>query len=236
MFSVFKRAAAVAGPAAPIERWDTGQAYRVALWTVRVLAVIACAEGLVIVFLAAAVMSLLPLKEVVPMLLTTGTKQDQIVRVEPFEIGMHGFDILAETMTRRYVELRETIDLQTEVRRWQEVAVLSSPDVFGEFRALMGRENKNSPFERMKAERITRAVNIIAVNVVYPPHPAEPAAVYQVEFETVDYRLTQEIERRRWVASLSVEYQPRAVRYEDRYVNPIGFQVVGYSVAKKEGR
>src|SRR3546814_4623563 len=82
------------------------------------------------------------------MFVTTAERKAQIVRVEPFTVGMHGFDLLSETMTRRYIELREPIDLQTEVRRWQEVANLSSPEVFNAFKALMRRENKESPFER----------------------------------------------------------------------------------------
>lgn len=235
MRGAFKRLQPAAATAAPVERFDTGQSYRVALWAARALGVACVVEGLAIAFLASLVLSLLPLKEVVPMFITTGESRDRVVRVEPFEIGMHGFDVLAETMARRYIELRETIDLQSEVRRWQEVANLSAADVFNEFRSFMGRENKSSPFEKMKAERITRAVEVKAVSLVYPPTPAEPTAVYQVEFETVDSRLSQEIERRRWVASLAVAFEPKSVRYEDRYLNPVGFTVTGYSVAKKEG-
>lgn len=230
MLNPFKRTAA---PAGAIEAHDTGHAYRVALWVARILAVVASAEALVIVFLGVLITQLFPLKQVVPMFITTAASKDRVVRVEPFKVGMHGFDLIAESMARRYVELRETIDLQTEVRRWQEVALLSSPDVFGQFKAFMGRENKDSPFEKMKAERITRAVNIHSVSLVYTPTPAEPSAFYQVEFETVDSRLSKEIERRVWVVSLAVEFQPGEVKYEDRYMNPIGFTVTGYSVAKK---
>lgn len=232
---MFSRLRGEAQPAGKAEPHDTGHAYRVQMWTTRILAVVATVEGLAIAALTLTVTQLFSLKEVVPMFVTTAESKAQIVRVEPFTVGMHGFDLLSETMTRRYVELREPIDLQTEVRRWQEVANLSSPEVFNLFKAVMGRENKDSPFERMKAERLTRAVNIKAVSLVYPPTQAEPSAIYRVEFETVDARLSQEIERRVWVASIAVEFQPREVRYEDRYMNPIGYTVVGYSVARKEG-
>lgn len=222
---------------APIEPNDTGQSYRVALWTARILAVIASAEALAIVFLAGVIVSLFPLKEVVPMVLTADDKRNQIVRVEPFEIGTRGFDLIAESMGRKYVELRETIDLQTEVRRWQEVAWLTDPEVFDHFRKLMGRENKESPFERMKAERITRTVNIAAFNLLYPPHATdknEAAATYQVEWDAIDYRQGQEIERRTWVSTMSVKFHETAVRAENRFMNPIGFTVAGYSVGRKE--
>jgi type IV secretory pathway component VirB8 len=232
---MFGKKSGAARLAASREPHDTGHAYRVALWTSRVLAVVAAAEALAILGLAVLITGLFPLKEVVPMFVTTGDSKDRVVKVQPFTVGMHGFDLLSETMGRRYVELRETIDLQSEVRRWQEVAQLSSPDVFNEFRAFMGRDNKNSPFERMKAERITRTVNVRAINLIYPPTPAEPSAVYQIEWESVDHRLSQEIERRVWVSSLSVQFESREVRYEDRYMNPVGYTVVGYTVAKKEG-
>ena len=139
-------------------------------------------------------------------------------------------------MSRKYIELRESIDLQTEVRRWQEVAWLSEADVFEQFRKLMGRDNKDSPFERMKAERITRTVNIATFNILYPPHKAEPSATFQVEWEAVDYRQGQEIDRRRWVSTMSVQFKPQLVRAENRLINPIGFTVVGYSVGRKEGK
>ncbi len=232
---MFNRFRGEAQPAGKAEPHDTGHAYRVQMWTTRILAVVATVEGLAIAALTLTVAQLFPLKEVVPMFVTTSESKAQIVRVEPFTVGMHGFDLLSETMTRRYVELREAIDLQSEIRRWQEVALLSTPETFNAFRALMGRENKESPFERMKAERLTRSVNVKAVSLVYPPTPKEPSAVYRVEFETVDARLSQEIERRVWVASIAVEFQAREVRYEDRYMNPVGYTVVGYSVAKKEG-
>lgn len=220
----------------PLERFDTGQPYRIALWMARLLALIACVEALAIVFLAALTWSLFPLKEIVPMMLTTDERHNQIVRVEPFEIRSHGFDILAETMSRKYVEMRETIDLQTEVRRWQEIAYLSEPEIFEQFRKLMGRDNKESPFEKMKAERITRAVNIVAFSILYPPHKAEPSATFQVEWEAIDYRQGQESDRRRWVSTMSVQFRPLLVRMENRFINPIGFTVVGYSVARKEAK
>jgi len=232
---MFPKKASATGPKGTVEPHSTGQAYRIAIWTTRILAVVCVAEGIAILGLGVLTASLFPLKEVVPMFVTTGDSKDRVVKVEPFAVGMHGFDLLSETMARRYIELRETIDLQSEVGRWQEVAMLSGPDVFNEFKALMSRDNKNSPFEKMKAERLTRAVKVRAVNLVYPPAPAAPFAVYQVEWEAVDARLSQEIERRVWVSSLSVAFQQREVRYEDRYMNPVGFTVTGYSVAKKEG-
>ena len=223
----------------PPEPYDTGQSYRLALWTARILAIVASAEAFAIVFLTSMIVSLFPLKQLVPMVLTSDDRRNQIVRVEPFEIGARGFDLLAESMARRYVELRETIDLQTEVRRWQEVAWLTDPEIFDQFRKLMGRENKESPFERMKTDRITRTVSIAAFNMLYPPHSSEKteaAATYQLEWEAIDYRQGQEIERRTWVSTMSVKYLEQAVRAEQRFMNPIGFTVVGYSVGRKETR
>src|SRR5688572_18218451 len=83
--------------ALPLEPYDTGQSYRLALWTARILAVVASAEALAIVFLVSMIVSLFPLKQLVPMVLMADDRRNQIVRVEPLEIGARGFDLLAET-------------------------------------------------------------------------------------------------------------------------------------------
>jgi type IV secretory pathway component VirB8 len=80
--------------------------------------------------------------------------------VEPFEVGTRGWDLIAEKLVGDYVRKRETIDLQTEVDRWQAVNWMSSDEVWQAFYKTMGRENPQSPFERAKKEKLTRSIGI----------------------------------------------------------------------------
>src|SRR5690349_4918318 len=155
---------------------DTGQPYRAAWWLTWIFAVGFVVSMLGNVMLGAVIVRMLPLKEVVPMLLTTSDRTNQVVRVEPWETRTQGRQLLVETLVKRYVELRETIDLHTEVPRWQEVSWLSSDDVWGDFRKLMDKSNPDSPFEKRKKDRVTRDVKARLVAEVSPD-------VYQVEWE-----------------------------------------------------
>ena len=212
---------------------DTGQTYRAAWWMAHLFAVGFVVSMLGNVGLAAVIFGLLPLKEVVPMVLTAGDRTNQVVRVEPWDMRTKGHQLLTETLAKRYVELREGIDLQTEPDRWQEVSWMSADPVWNEFRNLMKRENPDSPFEKRKRERVTRGVSVKVINTVrYQP---ESMSVFQVEWEAQDFAAGSDPRgRTSWVSTLSVVFEPKAVKFEDRYMNPVGFQVAGYSVARKQ--
>lgn len=205
---------------------DTGHAYRVQKWTNRVLAVAVVFLSLVTMALAAVVVTLFPLKEVQPMLLTLSDRTEQVVRIEPLQVGAESWRLISEKMAREYVVKRETIDLQTEVERWQQVAFLSSVSVWQEFEGLMGRHNSSSPFERAKRERLTRAINIISASMLN-------ARQLQVEFERIDYRAGQEEGRSQWVATMTIGFLPREVKYDQRYMNPVGFTVLAYGIQER---
>jgi type IV secretion system protein VirB8 len=212
-----------AEPARAALRTDTGQGYRVAWWMAWVFAVYSIVATLSCVSLGMIVLKLWSVHEVVPMILTVSPKADQIVRVEPYSIRTKGFGLFVEAMLKGYVEKRETIDLHTEVPRWQEVNWMTSDDVWNSFRQLMEKGNKDSPFERYKREGVTRAVHVSVVSEVSPN-------VYRAEWESVDSHLTEPRGRGHWISTITVAYQEKAVKIEDRYMNPIGLQVVGYSV------
>jgi type IV secretion system protein VirB8 len=215
------------GPAPGVVRLDTGQSYRAAWWMAWVLGSCLIVSMLGNVCLGLTIVRLLPLKEVVPMILTVSDKANQIVRVEPFELKTKGFELFIQSLLRGYVEKREAIDLHTEMPRWQEVNWLSSDEVWMAFKHLMEKANKDSPFERYKAEGVTRAVHVKVVSKV-------GEHVYQVEWESADAQLTQPRGRGNWVSTLTVAFSEKATSYEDRYMNPIGLQIIGYSVDRKD--
>ena len=127
------------------------------------------------------------------------------------------------------MQKRETIDLHTEVPRWQEVNWMSSDEVWNTFKQLMEKSNKDSPFERYKREGVTRAVHVSVVAEVSPN-------VFRAEWDSEDSRLTEPRGRGHWISTITVAFREKAVKLEDRYMNPIGLQVVGYSVDHVDDR
>jgi type IV secretion system protein VirB8 len=212
-----------AAPARVAPRADTGQGYRVAWWMAWAFAVYSIVSTLAVVSLGMIVLKLWSVHEIVPMILTVSPKADQVVRVEPYEIRTKGFGLFVEALLKGYVEKRETIDLHTEVPRWQEINWLSSDNVWNAFRQLMEKGNKDSPFERYKREGVTRAVHVSVVSEVSPN-------VFRAEWDSIDSHLTEPRGRGHWISTITVAFQEKAVKVDDRYMNPIGLQVVGYSV------
>ena len=58
--------------------------------------------------------------------------------------------------------------------------------------------------------------------------------VWHVEWEAIHLHNGIEIERNCWVSTLFVEMRENTLKSEDKFLNPIGFTVIGYAVSKRE--
>lgn len=206
---------------------DTGQSFYALWWVARTTSV-ACIVLLLSNLTAAAVIwSLLPLKEIQPMLFSTQEKTNQVVKIEPLEKNAQGFDLMMEALARQYVELRETFDFQTEPARWQKLFWFSSKELAEAFQQKMEPQKATSPFKQFKDRGVTRSVNILTSNHLKPAAPN----VWQVEWESLDLDPKTGLETRgHWISTITAECQAREVSLADQYINPIGFTVVQYTV------
>lgn len=209
---------------------NSGQSYRIYSWTTRVLAIACVVLGAIVALQAAALVKMAPLKTVEPMLLRAAPESNQVLRVEPFAKGALGLDLFAETKAREYVVKRETIDLQTEPQRWQEVEWMSSVDIWTTFRNEMDpRRNNESPFAVAEDRGLTRQIKPLLAAQISDNQ-------IQVEFERTDYeRATGEQlgQTRTFVATITYDFVGQAVHVEDKYMNPLGWQVVAYGLHEK---
>lgn len=187
-------------------------------------------EFLVIITLVCLLVGLFPLKEVQPMLLTIKEQGNQVVRIEPFARDTRGTDLLIEKLACRYVELRETFDNVSESHRLNELMLMTSFELWEAFRSLISNENKESPFRQFQENKVTRSVHIKNCLSLAPSAPD----TYRIEWTSVDYRDGQEIDRKNWITTLAIKLEEKEVCFEDQYINPIGFTVISYAVAKKE--
>ena len=173
------------------------------------------------------VASMLPLREIVPLLMTISNKTDSVVLVEPPKRGQFGAELMTEKLVMDYVRLRNEIllDTPTMSHRWGpggEVQHMSSMPVYSDFIKEMA-----APAKEAERRGITRTVRMLADG----PTKIEQG-YYQVEFETIDVEGRSET-RKQWVASLAVRYEGHEVAYQERYMNPLGLIVTQYSVAQK---
>lgn len=197
------------------------------LWTARAFAIGLFLSLLLNVTLGFAVASLSPLVRVEPMLLTIRSKDQQIARVEPFERGTHGFELMTEVLVRDYVMTRNAIlDDETEMRtRWGSGGLLARRSSQEEY--LRFAKSMEKTYQQLVERKVTRTVDVKSVSKIADGY-------WQAEFVTTDYdELDQVILETRWVASMTVTYLPQEISWEDRYMNPLGFTVTAYSMALK---
>jgi type IV secretion system protein VirB8 len=198
------------------------------LWIARAFAIGMFLSLCLNVVLGVAIGTLSPLVRVEPMLLTLKDRSEQIVKIEPFERGTSGFELMTESLVRDYVLSRHEVVIdETEMRRrWGGrgiVAHRSSDEEYARFVA------ETAPkYEELRQMRLMRTVAIRRVSKIAEGY-------WQVEFLTQDFTGGSKlVAEKRWVASLTVGYVPREVSWEDRYMNPLGFIVTEYSVAAEE--
>ena len=198
------------------------------LWIARAFAIGMFLSLCLNVILGISIGALSPLVRVEPMLVTFKDRSEQLVKIEPFERGTSGFELMTEALVRDYVLSRHEIVLdETELRRrWGGrgiVAHRSSSEEYSRF------VSETAPrYDEIRQRRLVRTVAVHRVSKIADGY-------WQVEFVTQDFLsgVTKAGEQR-WVASLTVGYVPREVSWEDRYMNPLGFIVTDYSVAAEE--
>ncbi|AIL13627.1 hypothetical protein IM40_11215 (plasmid) [Candidatus Paracaedimonas acanthamoebae] len=205
------------------------ESYKAAQTTARLSTICAVVLGLAVIALVCLIIVLLPLKEVQPMLVTLKDKGEQVVRIEPITRNEKATILLMETLSRQYVTLRETIDLQTEELRWKQLSLMTGAQLNDEFMSLMKPENQDSPFKKRQEELVTREIQILSSTSLAPSAPN----IYQVEWISRDRHKGQVIGQGHWVSTLTVSLEPQAVSIEDQYINPIGFTVTHYTLAQK---
>ena len=198
------------------------------LWTARAFAIGMFLSLFLNAVLAFAIASLSPLVRVEPMLVSFKEKSEQLVRIEPFSKGIRGFELMTEMLVRDYVLWREEVVLdEGEMRRrWGGggvIAYRSDPEEYRRFVAAMAPK-----YEELRQNRQIRTVVVHRVSKISDGY-------WQVEFTTAEVDpLNGSGGEKTWVASLSAAYLPTAVRWEDRYMNPLGFVVLSYSVTQSK--
>lgn len=211
----------------PLHKIDTGHTARIAVWHARTLVFAVTALAAVAIAEATVIISLFPLKEVEPVFVSAWGKEDQVLKIEPFETDADGFSTYVESLVRGYVSKRETIDLQTEPIRYEEVGLMSNLQVFNDFQSLVGFENKDSPLLQAQQRKLTRTIEIVTSSQITP-------RIYQVEYITTDAsELGKVLDKRRFLATVTFVFSQQRVQSKNRFVNPFGLTVTAYTIAEK---
>jgi type IV secretion system protein VirB8 len=198
------------------ERTESIYASRKVAWVVAlVAATIAVLEGLALVFLT-------PLKTVEPHTVLVDKQTGFVQALDPANPQrIKPPEALTQSFLVQYVEAREGFDIATVQGQFKKVAVWSSGNAKSQYVNLMQASNPQSPLLRLPRNSIVD-VKVLSVS----PISANGALV---RFSSVRRDAgASEQPAQNWVAVVKYRYANRPMSVEDRYVNPLGFEVIDY--------
>lgn len=195
--------------------------------------VILCAVLSLSFFLCATlvIFRLAPEIVVEPLLITTQTDSENMVRYEPISQKMPSIQQFTEMYIKQYVIFRNTVinDMEEMRTRWGPggiVNYLSSPTVYHEF---VGKNEKS--INKMFSNDYSSEVRIDSVQKESENSPAWYVnfTVYNLSRNHIGESGALVLKTVRYRASITPKYYPDRRAIYARIVNPLGFTVVKYN-------
>jgi type IV secretion system protein VirB8 len=189
--------------------------YRIAWWVAGVAAAIALLEGIALVLLT-------PLKTVEPYTLMVDKTTGYVQALKPLDQAKISPDAaLTQSFLVQYVIAREGFDVATVNANYRKVALFSADAARSSYLQTMQVSNPASPLVQYPR------TSILDVRVKSVSPMGSNAAL--VRFDTVRSDAgAQPQPASSWVAVIRYRYSNEPMSLEDRFVNPLGFQVTGY--------
>jgi type IV secretion system protein VirB8 len=171
---------------------------------------------------AIALVLLTPLKTVEPYTLMVDRTTGYVQALKPLEQSKIAPDAaLTQSFLVQYVIARESFDMATLNANYRKVALFSANTARSSYLQQMQVSNPQSPLV------LYPRTSLVDVRVKSVSPMGKNAAL--VRFETVQSDAgAQSQPAAAWVAVVRYRYSDAAMSLEDRFVNPLGFQVTSY--------
>lgn len=188
----------------------------------RVAWIVAGAAGLIAALEAVALASLVPLKTVVPYTITVDRQTGYIETAQALKPGALAQDVaVTQAFLAQYVLARETFDVSDLQANYRKVTQWSSGPARDSYTRTMAVSNPQSP------ARIYPATTVVRTTVKSISILSKGSALVRFETERFDGGALAG-ERRPYAAVIAFRYTGAPMRMEDRFLNPLGFQVTAY--------
>lgn len=188
----------------------------------RIAWIVATAALVVAVCEALALVALTPLKTVVPYTLMVDRQTGFVQALKPLDAQLVSADAaLTQSFLVQYVIAREGFDYTTVQADYRKVALWSGGRARGEYMAAMQASNPDSPVARYPRSTLVD----VAVKSVTPM--SGNAAMVRYDTRRQDAG-GQAQPPQNWVAIIRYAYAGEPMSAADRFVNPLGFQVLRY--------
>jgi type IV secretion system protein VirB8 len=192
------------------------RASRRAAWIIAGVAVV------VAVLEAVAMAALTPLKTVVPYTILVDRQTGYVQTVQGLKPGPLTEDAaVTQSFLVQYVIARETFDAADLRENYRKIMLWSADNARSAYRQDMAKTNPNSPLV-VNAPTTIVQTTIKSVSLLTP-------TTALVRFETMRREGGAALgEVRNYTAVLSFRFTGAPMRMEDRFTNPLGFQVLSY--------
>jgi type IV secretion system protein VirB8 len=183
---------------------------------------IAVAAAIIAVLEAVALALLMPLKTIEPYTLMVDRTTGYVQALKPLDQAKIAPDAaLTQSFLVQYVIARESFDMATLNASYRRVALFSADGARSSYLQMMQASNPQSPLNRYPRS------TVIDVDVKSVSPLGSNAAL--VRFETVrGDGGAQQQPSNAWVAVIRYRYSTAPMKLDDRFVNPLGFQVTSY--------
>jgi len=188
----------------------------------RVAWIVASAAAIIAVCEALALLALVPLKRVEPYTLLVDRQTGYVQQLKPLDPQLVGSkEALTQSFLVQYVIAREGFDIDSVQNDYRKVAAWSSGEARNAYLAQMPASNPESPLARYPRST--------TVEVAVKSITSLGNDVALVRFDTIRHDAGQQSgPGRSWVAVIRYDYINKPMTAADRFVNPLGFQVLRY--------
>jgi len=188
----------------------------------RVAWIVAGAAVVVSVLEALALASLMPLKTVVPYTITVDRQTGYVQQISGLQPGALTQDqAVTQSFLVQYVLARESFDATDLREDYRKVLLWSAGDARAQYQTLMQRTTPNSPLNLYSPTTMV-SVTIKSVSLLSP-------TTALVRFDAVRHEQeSPSASQQAYAAVIAFRYTGVPMTMGDRFINPLGFQVLRY--------
>lgn len=188
---------------------------RIAWIVAGILAIVAICQALALIFLT-------PLKTVEPYTLMVDKQTGFVQALKPLEPArVAGDTALTQSFLVQYVIARESFDINALQTNYRKVALWSADSARSRYIAAMQPGFADSPLNRYPRSTVVET----QVKSVTPM--GQGAAMVRYDTRRIDQGGQAQL-LDSWVAVIRYRFSGEPMQVEDRYINPLGFQVTRY--------
>lgn len=210
--------------------WYADKYQSLVVWRNWLFVVVLCSLGAV-VFMTFSQLYFLPLKTVKPFVIQIDEKSGltQVVTndlVRDYNANQE----LVKHFAINYIFARENYNYLLVEEMYKKVRLLSSPQVYSTFRDAISQANPSSPFNRFGVN-VQRTVSLQSFNLQNPNKKKREDSIVQARLIVTEASSNRSPVRYTVQVTMSCGFKRDLVLDENqRLINPLGFQVLSYSV------